>query len=406
MLLCFVFLLSLTNCSLLEPRITDEEIILQQQETLRFGFSSTYENIEKMLTLDELLAWTNPYASYSSYHFYKTLKTEEQYIYRALEYALVNTHECISIDSKIKILNERCQLIVQFLALDTPLLEQNVLMTCGANYRDAYDYTVNKHRVVSIPFNNKKINVSNFRAELWKKKMTALKEAKTVFSKFKKHDTDIELAEEMYRYVAKNIEYIPYENELGFYRGHLSSFLYDAFINHKTHCDGFTNALALLFAMAGFEQVEKEGYNDTVGHTWNFVKLDGKWYNCDATAGDWIPKRTTSMGAGLYFAFSDDLITHEQNWADMYPACKKSYYMCVDGRVNDLTGNAFYNAVRNGFSNHSEWALVIVKKYNDNHLQNQLNRIATAYSRNIYSYYGGLANGGRAIIVTKTKMFD
>ena len=405
-LLCCIQLLSITGCFLIEPQISDEEIILQQQEILRFGFSSEYETLEKVLTLDELLAWTNPYESYSSYYFYKTLNTEEQYIYHALEYAMVNSYEFTNIDSKINILTDRCNLIVQYLAVDTPLLEQNVISSCSANHNNKYDYAVDENRVVSVPLYSKKIQVNNFRPEQWKKKMSALEEAEKVFAQFKKHDTDIELAEEIYRYVAKNIEYIPYENENGFYRGHLSPFLHDAFINKKTHCDGFANALALLFAMAGFEQVEKEGYNDEIGHTWNCVKLDGVWYNCDATAESWIPKKSTSMGAGPFFAFSDQLVAYEQKWSDKYPACEKSYYMNPSGTAKNLNGNEFYNIARKGFAEHKEWSLVIVESVNEKKLSKQLNRLANAYSRTVYCYQMDMMNGKRIILITKKDVFD
>ena len=82
--------------------------------------------------------------------------------------------------------------------------------------------------------------------------------------------------------------------------------------------------------------MEKEGYNDEIGHTWNCVKLDGVWYNCDATAESWIPKKSTSMGAGLFFAFSDQLVAYEQKWSDKYPACEKSYYMNPSGTAKNL----------------------------------------------------------------------
>lgn len=404
-LLCCIQLLLITGCFSTEPEISDEEIILQQQEILRFGFSSDHQTLKEILTLDELLAWTNPYASYSSYYFYKMLKTEEQYIYRALEYAMVHSYEVITLDSKIEILNDRCEALVQCLALDTPLLEQNVFTTCGSHYKDTYDYVVDEDRTVSIPWYTNKLSVSNFKSELWEKKMTALKEAKKVFARFKKHDTEMELAEEIYRYVAKNTEYIPYENENGYYRGHLMPFLHDAFINKKTHCDGFTNAMALLFAMAGFEQVEKEGFATDAGHTWNCVKLDGKWYNCDATAGSWIPKGSTSMGAGPFFAFSDKLIGYEVKWDTQYPKCKKSYYVNPDGTVKDLSGNEFYNTVRKGFAEHKEWSLVIVQSVDEKKLNHQMQRLANAYFCSVYYHSIRLADGAEGILITKKDVF-
>ena len=59
------------------------------------------------------------------------------------------------------------------------------------------------------------------------------------------------------------------------------------FIDGKAVCDGITKAFMLMARIEGFECVRITGKNSGgVGHAWNKVKLDGKWYNVDVTGDD------------------------------------------------------------------------------------------------------------------------
>lgn len=375
-----VMLLLLAGCTIpmQPPEPTDDEIIMQQQETVKIGFASDSDNFDHVyiLTLPELSAWDNPYSIYNSYYFYDTLNDDEKIVYRAVEYAMTYCYTQIFIDSRIDVFFGRMEKIVEYLSLDTPLLEQN--LTCSAGNAVAYyNYQVNESRTVEVPLRSSYISVRNFSRELWQKKMLALAEAKKVFSTFNTDCTDVELAEQIYQYVALNIEYIPYENEYGHYKGMLKPFLYDAFIHKKTHCDGYANAMALLFALAGIEQIEKSGYTTDSGHTWNCVKLEGKWYNCDGTMGGAIMEQYSTMGSGLGFAFSDHLQHMQPENEKHYPVCDESYYMNPDAHLESCKGQKFINAVNNGFAKHDgEWALMLVDEYDEDIMEQQLQEIA------------------------------
>ena len=59
------------------------------------------------------------------------------------------------------------------------------------------------------------------------------------------------------------------------------------FIDGKAVCDGITKAFMLMVRIEGFECVRITGKNsEGVGHAWNKVKLDDKWYNVDVTGDD------------------------------------------------------------------------------------------------------------------------
>ena len=69
----------------------------------------------------------------------------------------------------------------------------------------------------------------------------------------------------------------------------------------KAVCDGKSKAVVLLCGIEGIATVREFGYNEveSVGHAWNYVRIDGLWYCMDTTAGD--PLRPISDGISDFF---------------------------------------------------------------------------------------------------------
>lgn len=384
----FILVFALSGCmemdyvflNLLPTVITDEEISAQQQENINIGFSNTSEDdIQCVLSLAEVEAYENPYGEYSSYILFDTLTEDEKIVYHSLEYALVNSYRYTFIDYRIDVSNTRISEIAELLSLDTPLLEQNLVYSVFDQVA-FYDYEYSEERTVSVLHRGTTVSVRNFTRELWNKKMLAVDMAQDFINELDPYASEIEIAEEIYCYIAKNVTYIPYENEYGHYKGTLKPFLYDAFASKETHCDGFTNALALLYAMAGFEQVEKHNVT-TMGHTWNFVKIEGEWYNIEGTAGHYIPQYDSTMGPGLMFAFPDIYQEDYADYKELYPECTSSYYMNPDGYTESCDSDDFFDILIDGFEKHNqEWALVIVDEFDEYAARRQLNDL-------VYTYY-------------------
>ena len=57
-----------------------------------------------------------------------------------------------------------------------------------------------------------------------------------------------------------------------------------ALIYHQAVCEGYSRALKLLLSKRGMEC--KILTSESMGHAWNAVKVNGKWYHVDATWGD------------------------------------------------------------------------------------------------------------------------
>ena len=71
-------------------------------------------------------------------------------------------------------------------------------------------------------------------------------------------------------------------------------------------CQAYERAYAKLLSVAGIENTETRDTYD--GHTWNAMKLDGKWYQVDCTWDDSSENYYNFNRTHLYFALSDELM--------------------------------------------------------------------------------------------------
>ena len=176
-------------------------------------------------------------------------------------------------------------------------------------------------------------------------------------------------------------------------------------------CQAYERAYAKLLSVAGIENAETRDTYD--GHTWNAMKLDGKWYQVDCTWDDSSENYYNFNRTHLYFALSDELM------AIAHQGHNKIY--TVEGYAtpsNSLEHNYF---VQNGDA--QQW----VESYR-NRIQENLNNKNTEFSiqadnstypPSIYGIQNGIiayvmnqnewfANGKKVELVAKTndKQFD
>ena len=176
-------------------------------------------------------------------------------------------------------------------------------------------------------------------------------------------------------------------------------------------CQAYERAYAKLLSAAGIENAETRDTYD--GHTWNAMKLDGKWYQVDCTWDDSSENYYNFNRTHLYFALSDELM------AIAHQGHNKIY--TVGGYAtpsNSLEHNYF---VQNGDA--QQW----VESYR-NRIQENLNNKNTEFSiqadnstypPSIYGIQNGIiayvmnqnewfANGKKVELAAKTndKQFD
>lgn len=97
-----------------------------------------------------------------------------------------------------------------------------------------------------------------------------------------KNASEYEKAYYTAEYIASRSKYVPSEGGL------LNNTSYSCLVEGQSMCDGFAQAYHLLTRAVGLKSVQT-GY---VGHTWNYVMIDGQWYEIDLTG---IASETASI---------------------------------------------------------------------------------------------------------------
>ncbi len=387
--------------------INSRKIIEKVENSAYFGFSNgtiLKEDKEQYLSAAFFDDYTSGYKYLRSDIYYNALTANEQQVYLALEYALENSYSNILVDSLLVESVDDIIKIAEFLSLDSPLLEQNLRFE-GGTFTSSIPVEITDFYTGEAAFDGYYITIFNFSAEHFNKKLLAVEAVKDVIKSLPQNLSDYQKAEHLYKILAQNVEYEKYEDDDG--KTDVFPYLYDALITGKTQCDGFANALSLLFRMAGIEAAEKMySSEEEIGHTWTAFKIDGKWYNADASTDELIPKKNCSMGSGLYFAFSDSLRTYSEDYDEVIPECKESYYMNPDSVVQDLNDNSFVSTVISCYnSRQPDWAFILVKNCSDDALKKQIQSSANSTLTTVYWSTLKLANGYTAVLVYGKGMF-
>lgn len=108
---------------------------------------------------------------------------------------------------------------------------------------------------------------------------------------------------------------------------------YNALINKSAVCEGYSAAAYRMFTEAGIDCRIITGWADAGAHSWNIVKVDGKWYNIDLTWDDPITSTGEQVLTYNYFlkntnAFSDHIRESQYGtsaFLKQYPIAKDSY---------------------------------------------------------------------------------
>lgn len=147
--------------------------------------------------------------------------------------------------------------------------------------------------------------------------------------------TDLQKVIAIYEYLVMNVTYdkevldytVAEQTGVAKYN---SFYLEGVFDDKIAVCDGISKAFVCLCRVLGIECVRITGkiISSDVGHAWNKVKLDGKWYICDATSGGCIVDKDEAM-SHAYLLISED---------------KYKTYAKTDGLYyNDYVCNTDYN---------------------------------------------------------------
>ena len=398
LLLCGVMLCSLCGCNMILDLTVGPTITAEQEAIARLGFArgELFEDEGEILylTVDELREKPLHYAEYRSSLHHDTLTENEQVLYRAYEFAMENGYNNILVDDLLIADQNTLRTVLEFLALDSPLLEQNLRYSYG-DFTSYYTVSaLNGLYETQAKLDGYYVAVESFEATYWDKKTEALEKAKEIVATLPKEATDEQNAVTLYRYVLENVAY---GEEM--YPA-LESTVYDALVGGKSQCDGMANALSMLYQLAGIPCAEKMYRpEEELGHTWVFFELDGNWYNADATPSPDKNPTTEHMIGGYFFAYADNLNTYPTDYASVYPEAADGLYVKVDAVLENCDGDALYRAALSAFNQHyREWCLLIIQDYDEQAAGDQLQDIVDYYMCRSHYYAFELPSGATAFL--------
>jgi len=112
----------------------------------------------------------------------------------------------------------------------------------------------------------------------------------------------------------------------------ISHSAYDGLVDGKTVCQGYALLTYEMMRQAGIPVKIVEGTSRGNAHTWNLVKIGGKWYHLDTTWNDPVPD-TAGKVYYNYYNLTDSQLRVDHKWklsAD-YPAALSDYGQVLTG---------------------------------------------------------------------------
>ena len=105
---------------------------------------------------------------------------------------------------------------------------------------------------------------------------------------------------------------------------------YDGLVDGSTVCQGYALLTYEMMKQAGVAVQIVEGTSRGRAHTWNLVRIDGKWYHLDTTWNDPIPDAVGKVQYN-YYNLTDAQIRVDHKWSLSagYPAASTDYGQVV-----------------------------------------------------------------------------
>lgn len=197
--------------------------------------------------------------------------------------------------------------------------------------------------------------------------------------------TAMEKAAYLYRYLCSHTVYQDYDND------YAPGQLYDALVLGRTVCDGFANALSLLYNLAGITCLEKEWYSESGdGHTWDSFCIDGVWYNADPTTDENLDEGSSLAVLIRGFGFSDKYQRFKPWYSDMMPQCTgDTLYVNIKYVSKTDTENVLRTVTQSWLDRNRTVGCVLTDPMNDEEFDNGLRAAIRTFdeSGDIKNYY-------------------
>lgn len=196
-------------------------------------------------------------------------------------------------------------------------------------------------------------------AEVKRQKEATIAEAKKVVkSVIKPGMSDFEKELALHDYIVKTADYNTenYNKNITTLEDHNA---YGVLVDHIGVCESYAKAMNLLLKEVGIECKYVTGFSKHNGvkgggHAWNMVKLDGEWYNLDATWDDPVSDRNGAESVNknansmatvnhTYFNIPDSIFNNDHIRGDFeennYPKCTATKYSYNNMDVDEYTAD-------------------------------------------------------------------
>jgi hypothetical protein len=279
-------------------------------EAVFHAFTSDGERLET-LTKDELLSYESRYAEVTSAYYKDQISGDMLLPYMAMLYALESGYERVYFSS-LKLTVDDIYASYSYLTCDNPFFE--------SNYNLDVEYLTPPEGDSETPVFYC-LYTTVLESGHFERKLQAYEKAKEMVSSMPAVLWDEEgKAEYLYRKLTNTTRYISYdENEE-------PDYLYDALVLGRSNCDGFANALAMLYNLAGVESVLSIGTDEGKGHAWVTAKLGGSFYHFDPTYDSDAASDVSYGGKLYYYRMSDTAAfalsrSYDADIKDVAPKC-------------------------------------------------------------------------------------
>ncbi len=138
------------------------------------------------------------------------------------------------------------------------------------------------------------------------------------------YDYEIELL--IHDYIVNHTSY-DYDNYLNGTLDKEDYTVYGILINGSGVCEGYARTIKMLLDLKDIESFVVTGNGNGEGHAWNIVKIQGDYYQLDATWDDPMPRNGKNILSHDYFNITDTKMGVSHVWnLNSYPACNSSKY--------------------------------------------------------------------------------
>lgn len=354
---------------------------------------------------EDILSFKGAYSDLNNEIYYSGLNSSEKLLYKIYEYAFENCYNSFYVNNGVftNCVYNDIEILI-FLSLDTPLVEQNFEIRTSAQ-TTPLEVVVNEKEKCFENFTHYQLEMNS--EDLMAKKKLSVEKADEIVNNIPADLTKAEKAEYLYRYLCENVSYKGYGDEKSI------CYIYDALIDGETHCDGFANALSLLYRKAGIKCFEKayydspakksvlsvigtsekektvEYYKTPTGHTWNCFKINGKWYDCDCTfdSKDNLEKRLVK---DVFYGFGTPggFVAEYKDFAykDLTPECSSSFLKEPDCTFETINDDGIENEIYEAMKKSENGVVFISFTENNKNIKSLAKRICD--KNDISVYYG------------------